>query len=150
MRRLSAVLCLIFVLTAGCDQPGGQSADVATIEAIDNAVGELDGAFEAQDAAAIKALMTPDHLAVTHYYGAPLSVDEQIALLPDLKYKQANLSEPTVSMLGPDTAMRTLTARLDGTYEGTPISGKVFITSIMAKRGGKWLEHFYQVTQLEP
>ena len=45
--------------------------DVATIEAIDNAAGELDEAFVKQDAEAITSLTTPDHVAVTHYYGEP-------------------------------------------------------------------------------
>jgi ketosteroid isomerase-like protein len=127
-----------------------ESGDVATIEAIDNAAGELDEAFEAQDAEAIKALMTTDHLAVTPYYGEPQSVAEQIASLPELKYKQTNLTEPTVTMLGPDAAMRTFVAKLDGSYKGTPLSSRVYVTQIMARRDGKWLEHFYQVTALAP
>lgn len=151
MKRLLAVLTfLILTATAACDQPEGQSNDVATIEAVDNAVAELDEAFEAQDADAIKALTTPDHVAVTPYYGKPQSVDEQIASLPELKYEQTNLSEPKVVLLGPDTAMRTLTAKLDGTFKGQSISHKVFIAAIMTKQDGKWLERFYQVTHLAP
>jgi ketosteroid isomerase-like protein len=143
------LLTLLTTLTA-CDQARKESDDVAAIEAIDDAVGELDEAFESQDAATIKGLMTSDHIAVTHYYPAPLSVDEQIASLPDLKYDQTTLTQPTVTQLSPDIAMRTLTAKLDGSYKGNPISGEVFITSIMTKQGGKWLEQFYQVTSLEP
>lgn len=148
MRTLMAVISLVILAAmAACTQSGD---DVATIEAVDNAVGELDEAFESQNASAIKALMTTDHVAVTPYYASPQSVDEQIASLPDLKYEQTNITEPTVTLLAPDVAMRTLTAKLDGTYKGESISGKVFVTSIMAKRDGKWLEQFYQVTRLGP
>ena len=123
--------------------------DVATIEAIDNAAGELDEAFVQQDADAIKSLTTPDHVAVTHYYGEPTTVAEQIASLPELKYEQTNLTEPTVKLLGPDAAMRTFTAKLDGTFKGESRTARVFVTQIMRKFDGKWRVKFYQVTALK-
>ena len=103
-----------------------------------------------QDAAAVKALMTEDHVSVTPYYGAPLSVAEVIASLPDLKIKQTNLTEPTVAMLAPDVAMRTLTAKLSGSFKGETFDERVFIISIMVQDNGKWLERFYEVTRLGP
>src|SRR5680860_1299230 len=128
MRTFLAALCFVtLTVIAGCS-PSSSEADVATI----------------------KAVMTPDHVSVTHYYGTAQTVDEQIASLPDLKYEQTNLTEPSVVMLADDVAMRTLTAKFDGTYKGKSISGPMFITSIMAKRDGKWLEQFYQVTHLVP
>jgi ketosteroid isomerase-like protein len=138
----------MIAVLAACNPPQN---DVAGIEAVDDAAAELDEAFEAQNAVAIKALMTADHLAVTPYYGAPQSVDELITSLPDLKYEQTDVSEPKVVLLGPDTAMRTLTAKLAGTYKGLPLAeGRVFITSILVKQDGKWRESFYQVTPLAP
>jgi hypothetical protein len=44
--------------------------------------------------------------------------------------------------------MRTLTAKFDGTFRGKSLTARVFITSILGKRDGKWLERFYQVTAL--
>jgi ketosteroid isomerase-like protein len=146
MPKLFAVLSLlIFVALAACSRD-----EVAEIEAIDNAVGALDAAFEAQDAKAVKALMTADHLSVTPYYGAPQSVDEVLASLPDLKYEQTDSSEPKVVLFECDTAMRTLTAKVEGSFKGEPFSEKVFITSILVREDGKWLEQFYQVTKLAP
>jgi ketosteroid isomerase-like protein len=147
MRKLLAALSfLILAAIAGCDQP----SDVATTEAVDNAAAELDEAFAAQDAAAIKARVTPDHVAVTYYSRKPQTVDEQIASLPELKYTQTDASEPKVVLLGPDVAMRTLITKFDGTFKGRPLSGDVFETSIMVKQRGKWLERFYQVTRIAP
>jgi ketosteroid isomerase-like protein len=148
MRMLLAALCLVsLTATVACTQ----SSDVATIEAVDNAAAKLDEAFETRDAAAIKALITPDHVSVTPYYGAPRSVAEVIETLPDLKYEQTNLSEPNVVLLGADAAMRTVTAKLDGSFKGKSIeSHKVFITAILVKQDGEWLERFYQVTHLAP
>jgi hypothetical protein len=140
---------LIFVaLNLGVCLPASAD-DVAAIEAIDNAAGELDEAFVKQNAEAIKSLTTPDHIAVTHYYGEPTTVATQIASLPELKYEQTNLTEPTVKLLGEDFAMRTFEAKLDGTFKGESLSAHVFVTQIMQKLDGKWREKFYQVTALK-
>ena len=63
-------------------------------------------------------MMTADHIAVTPYYETPQTAAQQIATLPELKYKQTNTGEVKVVVLGPDAGMRTFTARLDGTYKG--------------------------------
>jgi ketosteroid isomerase-like protein len=145
MRTLLAAVTFVMLAGVACAQD-----DVATIEAVDNVVARLDEAFEARDAATIKDLMTPDHVAVTPYFGSPLTVEQLIASLPDLKYEQTDLSEPKVVLLGPDVAMRTLTAKLDGTYKGKAFAHEVFITAIVVRQGGTWRERFYQVTQLAP
>ena len=147
MRKTVAVFCLMLLaMTAACSQPG----DVATIEAIDNAAAELDDAFETGDAETIRLLMTPDHIAVTPYYGAPQTVAEQIASLGDLVYAQTDAGEPTVTLLGPDAAIRTGIVDLKGSYRGKPLPARLFATEIMVKRDGKWLERFYQATALTP
>jgi len=147
MRYLATAIIFV-ALSLGVSIPVNAD-DVAAIEAIDNAAGELDEAFVKQDADAIKSLTTPDHVAVTHYYGEPTTVAEQIASLPELKYEQTNLTEPTVKLLGPDAAMRTFTAKLDGTFKGESLTARVFVTQIMQKLDGKWREKFYQVTALK-
>jgi len=144
-KLLAAFSAVILVALTSCTQD-----DVAKVETIDNVVAQLDAAFEAQNVNAAKALMTPDHLSVTPYYGTPQSVDEVLASLPDLKYEQTDESEPKVVLLGDDAAMRTLTAKVDGTFKGEPFSYKVFITAILVRQNGKLLERFYQVTRLAP
>ena len=143
---LVAVSMLTYVAVGAC----AQDTDVSAVEAIDSAVGALDEAFEAQNVEAARALMTEDHLAVTPYYGEPQTIEQIIATLSDYKIKQTNLSEPAVALLGPDSAMRTLTAKLEGTFRNQVVSGTVFITSILVKQDGKWLERFYQVTSIAP
>jgi Domain of unknown function (DUF4440) len=144
-KLLVALAAVILIALTSCTQD-----DVARTETVDNVVAQLDAAFEAQNVNAAKALMTPDHLSVTPYYGTPQSVDEVLASLPDLKYAQTDESEPKVVLLGDDAAMRTLTAKVDGTFKGEPFSYKVFITAILVRQNGKWLERFYQVTRLAP
>jgi len=65
---------------------------------------------------------------VTPYYGAPQWVAEQIASLPELKYRWTIIRPVKVKVLGPDTGMRTFTAQLDGTFMGKPIPSHVFVT----------------------
>jgi hypothetical protein len=57
-------------------------------------------AFEQNDKAAIKALMTPDHISVTPYYDGPQTTDDQIASLPELKWDQKIVGDVKVSLLG--------------------------------------------------
>jgi ketosteroid isomerase-like protein len=146
MRNLAIAMSL--AVFAAMPSFQAEAGDAETIAAVNQAANALDKAFERQDAKAIYDLTTPDHVAVTPYYGDPQSVEEQIKSLPVLKYMQTNLDEPEVTLLGSDVAMRTFSAELKGTFEGKPIPSPVFITSIMVNRDGKWLEQFYQVTQL--
>jgi ketosteroid isomerase-like protein len=139
---------LAFVLAAGI--AGANAGEPATVAAINAASAALDDAFERQSAEDIKRMMTADHLAVTPYYDTPQTAAQQIASLPELKYKQTNTGEVKVVVLGPDAGMRTFTARLDGTYKGKTIPPDVFVTSIMVREDGQWREKLYQVTALQP
>ena len=147
MRKLILSI-LAFVLAAGI--AGANAGEPATVAAINAASAALDDAFERQSAEDIKRMVTADHLAVTPYYDTPQTAAQQIASLPELKYKQTNTGEVKVVVLGPDAGMRTFTARLDGTYKGKTIPPDVFVTSIMVREDGQWREKFYQVTALQP
>ena len=147
MRKL-VLSVLTFVLAAGI--ASANAGEPATVAAINAASAALDDAFERQSAEDIKRMMTADHLAVTPYYETPQTAAQQIATLPELKYKQTNTGEVKVVVLGPDAGMRTFTARLDGTYKGKTIPPDVFVTSIMVRQDGQWREKFYQVTALQP
>ena len=147
MRKL-ILSVLTFVLVTGI--ASASAGEPATVAAINAASAALDDAFERQSAEDIKRIVTADHLAVTPYYDTPQTAAQQIASLPELKYKQTNTGEVKVVVLGPDAGMRTFTARLDGTYKGKTIPPDVFVTSIMVREGGQWREKFYQVTALQP
>lgn len=139
---------LAFALAAGI--ASANAGEPATVAAINAASVALDDAFERQTAEDIKRMMTADHIAVTPYYETPQTVAQQIASLPELKYKQTNTGDVKVVVLGPDAGMRTFTARLDGTYKGKTIPSDVFVTSIIVREDGQWREKFYQVTALQP
>ena len=148
MRKIAALLSLVIVLLAGMGL--AHAGDAATIDAVNVAAAALDTAFENPKAEDIERLTTPDHFAVTPYYAAPRSVEDQIASLPDLKYEQTVIGEVKVTLLGPDAALRSFAADLDGTFKGKPIPKRVFVTSVMVRHDGQWLEKFYQVTAMKP
>lgn len=145
MRKL-VFSVLVIVFAVGIANAG----EPATVAAINATSAALDDAFERQSAEDIKRMLTADHIAVTPYYETPQTVTQQLATLPELKYKQTNTGEVKVVVLGPDAGMRTFTARLDGTYKGKTIPADVFVTSIMVREDGQWREKFYQVTALQP
>ena len=56
----------------------------------------------------------------------------------------------TVTLLGPDAAIRTFIADMKGSYKGKPFAPRVFVTETLVRRDGKWLERQYQTTPLKP
>lgn len=135
-------------MPSACRKAGAGEAE--TIAAVNAAAAALDDAFERQSADEIKRMMTADHIAVSSYYGAPQTGAEQIASLPELKYEQTIVGAVKVDVLGPDAALRTFTARLDGTYQGKAVPSPVFVTAIMVRQDGQWKERFYQITAVQP
>ena len=148
MRTIAAVFSLMILVAAGLCQAAASEAE--TIDAINKAAAALDAAFAQKDVEAIKGMMTPDHVSVTPYYDGPQSVADQVASLPELDFGQAIQGKVTVTLLGPDAAMRTFTAALNGSFKGKPLPALVFATEILVKRDGMWVEQFYQVTTLKP
>jgi hypothetical protein len=137
----------ILIALAAC---AARADDAQSIDAINQAAVALDTAFEKDDVGAVKQLMTPDHIAVTPYYDGPQSVADQAASLPDLQYGQTIVGDVSVTMLGPDTALRSFTAELKGSLKGRPLPPRVFVGEVWVKQDGAWVERFYQVTALKP
>ena len=147
MRILATVFCMLLV-AAALSQASAGDADMA--KDVNAAAAALDKAFAQGDAAAIKTLMTPDHVSVTPYYDGPQSTDQQIASLPELKFNETIMGAVKVTMLAPDAAMRSFTAKLEGSFKGKPLPSSAYATEILVKRDGVWMERFYQVTALSP
>ncbi|MGD9502109.1 MAG: nuclear transport factor 2 family protein [Methyloceanibacter sp.] len=148
MPKMTAILSLALLLALGA--PAARADDAQAIDAINKAAASLDTAFEKDDAGTVKQLMTADHIAVTPYYDGPQTVAEQIASLPDFAYEQTIAGDVSVAMLGPDAALRSFAAELNGTFKGRPMPARVFVSSIWVKQDGAWAEKFYQVTALRP
>lgn len=149
MRTLAIVISLM-LLAAPADLVRAQSSDGETVTAINTASDALHQAFVAGDAEGIRSLMTADHIAVTPYYDDPQTVDGIIAKLSDLDYTETIEGEPSVVLLAPNVAMRTFAADWSGSYQGTPLPARVYVSEILVKRNGEWLERYYQATAAPP
>ena len=146
MQKTAVLICLIVGLAMAT--AAARADDAKTIAAINATSAALDDAFERQDAEKIRSLMTPDHLAITSYYGAPMGFDEVMKTLPDLKMDQTITSDVTVTLLGPDAALRSFIVDMKGSYKGKPLAPRMFVTETLVRRHGKWLERQYQTTPL--
>lgn len=146
MQKIAAVVSILIVsaLVAFAARAG----DAEEIDAINKAAAELDAAFAKDDVGTVKQMMTPGHIAVTPYYDGPQSVADQAASLPDLQYGQTIVGDVSVALLGADTALRSFTAELNGSFKGRPLPRRVFVSAIWVKQDGAWVERFYQDTAL--
>ena len=145
----SAIIVLIGLI-AVASMPA-RSDEAETLEAINNAAIALDQAITRQDKDAARDLMTPDHLAVTPYYGGPQNISDQLESLSALKYRQTIVGEKAlVVLLGPETVTRRFAAQLKGTFKGRKLPTLVYISEIWVKAGGRWREEFSQATTLRP
>jgi uncharacterized protein (TIGR02246 family) len=124
------------------------SSRAAEAEAVEAAIAELNKAFEKGDAEKVKALMTDDHVAVTPYYGGPQSRDEQLKGLADHKLTEYRAGKLKVRMLGAEAALVTYDLGMKGTYKGKAVPARCYASAVWIRKGGRWLEAFYQETAL--
>ena len=118
MLKWGALLAIAGLLLA----PTMTSADDAAVKAqIEAASDGMNQAFQRKDWDYVKANITQDHLSVFPAWGKPTTFAEDLKLLPDLTMKQTILSGPTITLLGPDAAMRTSIVKLEGDYKGEPL-----------------------------
>jgi ketosteroid isomerase-like protein len=147
MRTAAVILSFfLFVPVGGFTVNASEAETFAAINASSN---ELDKAFANRDVEAIKLLMTPDHVSVTPYYDGPQSVADQIASLPELDFEQTIMGKPSIVLLSANVALRTFIADLNGSFKGKPLPARVFVSEILVKRDGRWIERFFQMTTLE-
>ncbi|MFO0824578.1 MAG: nuclear transport factor 2 family protein [Gemmataceae bacterium] len=122
-------------------------ADDAT-KNVEKAISALNDAFKNGDPGPIKAMLTDDHRSVTTWGGIQTR-DESVKTLPELKLKEYTAGKLTITVLGPDAALVTYPLTLKGTYKGKEVPEKNFASAVWVRKGGKWLESYYQETPLE-
>lgn len=139
---------VVAVLAAGLFLGADARGEDSAVKEVKEAIGALNKAFAKRDADAARRLMTADHVAVTAYYGGPQTRDEQLKSLPDLKLTEYSAGKLKVTLLGKDAALVTYPLAVKGTFQGKPVPARSFTSAVWVKRGGRWLETFYQETPL--
>jgi len=136
----------VLLLAAAASSPADEASDIAAIATRHAALGK---AYDDQDAAAVRALLTPDQRSATFAYDGPLDVDQQLASLAQLDVEVYDALTPSYAMLGADAALVTYEQSYRGTYKGNPLPGRVFVGEIWVRSGDAWLQKFYQETVIE-
>ena len=144
MRVLTIVLTLLVALAGAASTT--LADDASELAAVRTVMQTLDTAFEREDEATIRSLVTPDHVAIAPVYGGSATVDEQFALFPDIRYSGYDATQPTIAFLDPQTVIANYQVSLDGTFRGKTLPSPVFVTEIWVKQDDKWLQRLYQET----
>jgi ketosteroid isomerase-like protein len=116
---------------------------------VEKALRALNDAFKNSDLAAIGRLMTDNHVAVTPYYGGPLSKAEQLKVQPDFKLTEYGMGDVKITFLSKDVALVSYPLTLKGTFKGKAVPTKNFASAIWVQQDGKWREAYYQETALD-
>jgi uncharacterized protein (TIGR02246 family) len=136
------IFALLFLLHASLAWAADPTKEVKA------AADALNAAFEAHDARTIRALMTPDHLAITPYAGKQ-RVKDQIRTLPVLKYAKYSAGPMSMRVIDDNCVLLTYALELEGSYQGKPLPSKSLVASLWVKNGGKWQELHYQETPVD-
>lgn len=136
------------VLTVGLLWTVPAFAEDTRAKDVEKSLATLNDAFESGDKAKIKSLMAADHISVTSYYGGPLTRDEQLESMKDLKLSKYSVAKMQTTLLDKETALVTYEVTQQGTFRGMAVPVKSFASAVWVKRDGTWIERFYQETAL--
>ncbi|MEM6460799.1 MAG: nuclear transport factor 2 family protein [Pseudomonadota bacterium] len=118
---------------------------------VDAAFSAIEKAFSEKHEEAIARLLMTDHVAAISVPDTPMNLKQELAVEPDvINFKQIVTCDKSVSFLGPDTALITFVADFQGSFREEPLPARGFVTAIMVRRDGQWLERLYQVTEFNP
>lgn len=133
------LLVFLFLLNASLAMAADPAKEVKA------AAAALNAAFEKHDTKTIRALMTPDHLAITPYAGKQ-RVKDQIRTLPVLKYDKYSAGPMSMNVVNDSCVLVTYALALKGNYRGNPLPPHSLVASLWVKNDGKWREVHYQET----
>jgi len=139
-------LVLLILLSGGL--VSAVLADAADdVKAVEQLQRTLNAAYLKQDAEAIKKL-TGEDLVVVSSKGTRETRAEQLKRLPDLKFTAYVTEDVQVHLPAKDTAVVTFRTAVQGTFQGKPLNPRSAVVAVWVRRGGAWVEVFYQGTPL--
>jgi len=145
--RLSIGTLALLVLGGLCTS-AANADDASVVAEIKSARTALNEAFAKHDVATIKAMMTPDHIAVTSFYGRPVTTAEELEALAGFKSEHSDFIHTTVTILGPAAVQITFEKHYKGTFEDKPLPPLVFVSESWLKQDGKWRQQLYEETPI--
>lgn len=124
--------------------------EAATAAELKTAVLEVNKAYADGDAATIERMTTLDHIAVAPQFLKPLTISEQIDTLGEYKREPFDFTDIDVTVLADDAAFVTYenSYKEGGSFQGEPLSSRVYVSQIWLKQDGDWRQSFYQETPI--
>lgn len=143
MRRMLLALVATGLLV-GAEAPGEAAARKEVVEQLK----KLNDAFAQRDVATISRLVADEHVSVISP-GVRRTKTEDIRSLSDYQLTGYVMHDSKVAFLGNDTALVTYRATITGKFKGQPYPENNYVSSLWVRRGGKWVEVYYQETAAE-
>ncbi len=116
---------------------------------VEKGIQVLSQLFVKGDKNGIMGLMTVDHIAITPYYGGPLTVLEELKNLSDHRLEEYGMGKAKLTSMAKGVVLVHYPLTLKGTYKEKTVSGKYHVGAVWVQRDGKWLEAFYQESLVE-
>lgn len=138
---------LLFLVAALFTSSVSVAADADDGKAVEQLQRALNNAYLKQDVEAIKRLTGEDLIVVTGQ-GVRETRAEQLKGLADLKLTEYLTEDVQVALPAKDTAVVTFRSTLKGAVKGKPLDVRQAGAAVWVRRGGAWVEVFYQGTPL--
>jgi uncharacterized protein (TIGR02246 family) len=117
------------------------------VDEVERSVRSIQAAFDKKDREALLKLMTDDHESIMTFDHTS-NANELLKSLPDYNFSEYKISEQRIKFVTEEVAFASHHATIKGTFKGKEVPSPVYVTTVWLKRGGKWVEAFYQETPL--
>ncbi|HEV2296930.1 MAG TPA: nuclear transport factor 2 family protein [Candidatus Acidoferrales bacterium] len=101
-----------------------------------------------KDKSGYAALMAPHFLAITDR--GLMNTPQNLQEIDDMNVETYATTNFKVNFLSKDVALLTYRAKWKGSYQGKPFDESNYSAAIWARRGGQWLDDYYQETIIPP
>lgn len=115
---------------------------------VEKGIQVLSQLFVKGDKNGIMGLMTVDHIAITPYYGGPLTVLEELKNLSDHRLEEYGMGKAKLTSMAKGVVLVHYPLTLKGTYKENGFR-EVSCWGGLGPEGRKWLEAFYQESLVE-
>jgi len=141
--RLKVILtCSVLLLVFGLQLAAVPNGD--DVVSLEKKTWEL---WQKHDKGGFASLMDSDFINVDKHGVATKA--QNVAEIDNLIKESYELSDFQIHQIDPDAIFLTYRAKLRGTYKGTRIDGTYHVSSVWAKREGRWLNVLYHETRAD-
>lgn len=123
---------------------GSTSADV-----IESRIRQAWQDFKQKNKDAFAALLTDDNIQIWADGKPPRDKPTTLKDFDDWTLNSYSLSDIKVKPLGPDAAVATYQAKVDGAVKGQKVNANLAVTDLWVKRGGDWKELRYHESEIK-